>query len=118
MWGIKLTEEQLKILKNPHDNAELLTEDLFKSCGFDIIKYTDVDYIWLSNDTYSIYINLGEGFIKMDGLFNLWCEALSVDIFFLENLFEYPMLPSKEEKELFYIEHGLEYPIPVYEGEL
>jgi len=39
-------------------------------------------------------------------------------VLLLENYFEYPLLPTKEERGLFYIEHGVEYPIPEYKEEM
>jgi len=100
----------IEILKNPHDNVWLLTEDLLDSCNFLSVhhrcgSHVAIDYEW----DYTIYINLSTHYIIDDGMFNLWRTGSVV--LFLENYFEFPLLPTKEEKELFYMEHGFEYPI-------
>jgi len=114
---IKLTEEQVDILKNPHDNEELLTEDFFKGCGFRGGLGINWKYALVaSSRCCNLYINFDPDDIKAEGMFDLYIKEFDEFILFLENHFEFPLLPSKEEKELFYIEHGFEYPTPEFQA--
>lgn len=54
---------------------------------------------------WSLYVNYAEIHRQGDGMFN-WN-----DIVYLENHFQFPLFPTKEEKVLFLIEHGVEYPL-------
>ena len=114
-----MDKETIEILKNPHDNAALLTKDFLKGCGFKNVGDTHSHEIEIYRDKEkTIYINLYCRYISNYGFFDLWVRDPDNFINFLENCFEFPLLPTKEERELFYIEHGFEYPIPSYEGEL
>jgi len=114
---IKLTEDQVQILKNPHDNEEFLTEDFFKSCGFrDGLEFNWKYVRVASNRCCSVYMNFDPDDIKAEGMFNLLATGSDNFTDFLENYFEFPLLPTKEERELFYIEHGFEYPIPEFQA--
>jgi len=110
--------ETIEILKNPHDNRKLLTSDLLKGCGLSYVNRCGSHVSITYEGDHTIHINLHQFYITEDGMFNFWEHKLDRGASFLENYFEFPLLPTKEERELFYIEHGFEYPIPVYEGEL
>jgi len=118
MWRIKLTEEQSEILKNPHDNSELFTIGLLEDCGFntDMLEYGST--LIHNTEDCCFWANFDKESIITGGLFELWYIDEGRRIRFLENCFKFPLLPTKEEHEMFYIEHELEYPIPVYEGGL
>jgi len=104
--------EAIEILKNPHKYREFLTKDFLSGCGFVNCDITCDGVILVHReDRYAVYINLSRNYIDCDGLFDLCANSFDKDVASLENYFEYPLLPTKEEREMFYIEHGFEYPI-------
>jgi len=113
---VKLTEEQTEVLKNPHSNLNLLTEELFRRCGFEGNMYVYEDCVVFDiHNICGIYINLEEYEINEYGFFEIYgLHTNGKEIHFIENYFEFPLLPTKEEKEMFFIEFGFEYPIREY----
>jgi len=109
---VKLTEEQIEVLKNPHSNLELLSEEFFKSCGFRCGIDVCTTYIKIASNTHcNVYINLIVAMVEWDGRYSLLIRETEEFVDFLEDLFKYPLLPTKEERGLFFIEFGFEYPI-------
>ena len=112
---MKLTEEQIEVLKNPHSNLELLSEEFLVDCGFQgILTYHRLNRfsrVHFSNAKVDV-----NAICEIDwGLFSIYSTVCDICINFLENRFEYPLLPTKEERELFFIEFGFEYPIREYQ---
>lgn len=67
------------------------------------------DYYWIGSDQsadfYSVCINIADWAVGNGGLFD--CDETC----FLEHYFQFPLFPTKEEKALFLIEFGVEYPL-------
>jgi len=110
-----MDKETIEILKNPHifDEGEILdvVSKIFSKVEVDI-SFSEFD-IWL-NDSLCISRNL----FDVWGKFYIKSERSGLAVGHIEHLFEYPLLPTKEEKEMFFIEFGEEYPIPVLDTEV
>ena len=121
-----MNSEDIEVLKNPFVYDILKCKSVVQKYYPRLSTATDYDvspYVRVTNkeDTADLCIHYST---RVQNIFGKYELSLDRKIFpyycipFIENYFEYPLLPTKEEKEMFFIEHGVKYPIPEYKEEM
>jgi len=113
-------KQTIEILKNPYKHRRYFRKGFLDSLNFD--SFVGTDHVCIRhkriNTPAMLFIFFDYKEVVGHKLFILSVENQTYPIRGFEKCFEFPLLPTKEERELFYREHGFEYPIPCYEGEL
>ena len=120
-----MNSEDIEVLKNPFTYGILLCKSVVQKSYPLLPTAIDYDvspYVRVTNkeDTANLCINRTQA-KNIFGKYELFLDRKVFPYYcipFIENYFEFPLLPAKEEKELFFMEFGFEYSISTYGGEL
>lgn len=104
-----INKSDLEVLRYPHGHTDALAIALERA-RFEVKVSNNFLIRLYLNNTYLINIHL-RGHLREDlGEFNIYGDNGLVTNH-LERRFKHPLLPTEEERTLFEIEFGLEYPI-------
>lgn len=117
MSNDKQLEEAKEVLKNPFD-CSLRDLELALKGTFPLANISELEvcrgYLRVDVNNYYLDLNLSKISVDALGRFNVLRDGEGVSVAsHLEKHFKYPLLPTEEERTLFEIEFGFEYPLKV-----